>query len=106
MVAAGHAGVRIVPVNWHWTAEELAYVLADSGSSVLIADDRYADAAVDGVAALAEPLAAAVLMRDDPPAGFVSLEEWLAAAPADEPDDQRYGGRCSTRRAPPASPRA
>ncbi|HEU5084340.1 MAG TPA: AMP-binding protein, partial [Acidimicrobiales bacterium] len=92
MVAAGHAGVRIVPVNWHWTAEELAYVLADSGSRVLIADDRYADVAAEGLAALPEPLAAAVVMRDDAPAGFVGLEEWLAAASADEPDDQRYGG--------------
>ena len=92
LTAAAHAGIRMVPVNWHWTAEELAYVLADSGSSVLIADDRYTDIAVEGVAMLDHPLALAVLMSDTPPAGFISLEEWLGAASAAEPDDQQFGG--------------
>src|ERR1700737_3328402 len=33
MSAATHAGLRYVLVNWHWTAAELKYVLADSGAS-------------------------------------------------------------------------
>src|ERR1051325_3385569 len=33
MVAASHCGLRYVMVNWHWTADELKYVLTDSGTS-------------------------------------------------------------------------
>ena len=32
IAAATHCGLRYVPMNWHWVAEELAYVLADSDS--------------------------------------------------------------------------
>jgi long-chain acyl-CoA synthetase len=36
-IAAGLAGAVPVPVNWHWTGDELAYLLADSGSVVAFA---------------------------------------------------------------------
>ena len=36
LLAAAHGGWRMVPVNWHWTAEELAYVLEDSGSKACL----------------------------------------------------------------------
>ena len=28
-------GWVVVPVNWHWTSEELAYVINDSGAKAL-----------------------------------------------------------------------
>ena len=37
------AGVWITPVNWHLTAEEVAYVLADSGSELLVVDPDFED---------------------------------------------------------------
>ncbi len=92
LCAATHLGIRLVPVNWHWTGEELAYVLRDSGSRVLLADERFRDVAVAAVAELDEPLDLAVMIGGTAPAGFVSLEELLASAPATEPDEQRYGG--------------
>src|SRR2546423_6561875 len=45
MVAASHCGLRYVLVNWHWTADELTYVLTDSGTSVLFSEDSFAAAA-------------------------------------------------------------
>src|SRR5262249_12901025 len=36
MSAGVHAGVFVVPVNWHWVARELAYVLDTSDSVALI----------------------------------------------------------------------
>ena len=42
MTAAAHVGLRYVMVNWHWTADELAYVLADSGARALFSEDRFA----------------------------------------------------------------
>ncbi|MDH3642732.1 MAG: AMP-binding protein, partial [Gammaproteobacteria bacterium] len=35
MMAANHAGIIYVPVNWHFSPEELAYVIADSGARLL-----------------------------------------------------------------------
>jgi long-chain acyl-CoA synthetase len=36
-MAAGQLGVYAVPINWHFTPEEAAYILADSGAKVLVA---------------------------------------------------------------------
>ncbi len=45
MAAAHHSGVQYVPVNWHFTADELAHVLADSGAVGLFTDWRFAGTA-------------------------------------------------------------
>ena len=45
--ACGHAGLLTVPLNWHWVAEEIAYVLEDSGAKALIVDPQFGDAAAD-----------------------------------------------------------
>ncbi len=37
IAAATHCGLHYVPMNWHWVAEEFAYVLADSDSRALVA---------------------------------------------------------------------
>ena len=55
--ACAHLGVTYVPVNWHWVADELAYVLEDSAAAALIVDARFADIAAT---ALADPRAARV----------------------------------------------
>ena len=36
--ACQRTGTRLTPVNWHLTAEEIAYIVADSGAKALIAD--------------------------------------------------------------------
>ena len=41
-LAATHGGWVVVPVNWHWSAGELAYVLEYSGAKVLIVDPHFA----------------------------------------------------------------
>ena len=41
--AAAHGSWVLVPVNWHWTDEELAYVLGDADADALIVDGRFAD---------------------------------------------------------------
>ena len=42
VLAAIHAGVWMTPVNWHLTADEVAYVVRDSGARVLVADGAHA----------------------------------------------------------------
>jgi long-chain acyl-CoA synthetase len=43
-------GLVYVPVNWHFTPEELAYVIANSGARVLFAEDQFLDQARAAVA--------------------------------------------------------
>jgi long-chain acyl-CoA synthetase len=44
--AALQTGLYVVPVNWHLVGAEVAHILADSGAAVLVAHQRFADAAV------------------------------------------------------------
>ena len=46
--AALQTGLYVVPVNWHLTAAEVAYILGDSGAGAFVAHERFA-----GVAAAA-----------------------------------------------------
>ncbi|MBI1186180.1 MAG: AMP-binding protein [Alphaproteobacteria bacterium] len=97
-LACAHAGVTYVPVNWHWVADELAYVFRDAETAVVVAEARYADAVA---AALRDPRSAGVraliavdslieAWREEPRAR--DYEAIIAAAPMHEPDDQTMGG--------------
>jgi long-chain acyl-CoA synthetase len=88
MSAASHAGLRYVLVNWHWTADELRYVLQDSGAIVLFSEDRFADVALE--AAGGADLRALVALGGDIPE-FTPYEEFLAGGSAEEPADQSLG---------------
>ncbi len=40
-IAAMHSSLVVVPVNWHWVADELTYVVNDSGAKALFVDDMH-----------------------------------------------------------------
>src|SRR5438445_11812208 len=48
-LAACRAEARFLPVNWHLKAEELAYLLDDSGAQVLVAHESLREPAVAAV---------------------------------------------------------
>jgi long-chain acyl-CoA synthetase len=85
MSAATHIGLRYVLVNWHWTAEELKYVLTDSETKALFSEDRFAGVAVEGGA----DVPSRVGIGEVP--GFQPYEEFLASGPDREPDGQVLG---------------
>lgn len=94
MVAGMHAGLVIVPVNWHWVAEELAYVIEDSDAAALVVDRRFSAGAVE---VSQDPRASGCRVRimvGDPAgeAGFEDYERVLEESAADEPQDQTSGG--------------
>ena len=78
------SGVWITPANWHLTADELAYVVADSGARVVLAEPRCGVAAGEAAAAAGD--VPVVVAGDD-------LDARLAAA-SDEPFglDEPAGG--------------
>ncbi|MDQ3146706.1 MAG: AMP-binding protein, partial [Actinomycetota bacterium] len=50
--ATVRGGTRLLPLNWHLKADEVAWILADSGAAVLVADEALA-AVADAAAARA-----------------------------------------------------
>ncbi len=94
MMAATHAGLVYVPVNWHFSAEELAYVIDNSGAKALIAEGQFLDEAAAAVARGETPgLEHRLVIRpegDD--AGFTDYESFVAGGEPGEPADQALGG--------------
>jgi long-chain acyl-CoA synthetase len=92
--AAANGGWLVVPVNWHWVADELAHVIEDSASVALLVDERFLEVAV---AARADERTRGctrwiVLGGTPPPEGFLSWDELLAAAPSTPPEEPVMGG--------------
>ena len=74
MAAATHTGTRFVPINWHFHAEEVAYVLDNSDAKALLAGQRFA------------ALAAETMARDDAPSlGLKAVMGLRGEAPPDAP---------------------
>ncbi len=92
MAAAGHAGILFVPVNWHFTPEELAYVIDNSESKLLIADAQLIGNARAAVARRETPTLQHCIGIGGGAPGFVDYEAFVAAAPNDEPEGQILGG--------------
>ncbi|WP_067811200.1 AMP-binding protein [Actinomadura kijaniata] len=88
MCAAGHVGLRYVMVNWHWTADELRYVLTDSGARALFSEDAFGDVARAASEGL--ELAARVAVGG-PVEGFADYEAFLASGGDGEPAGQVMG---------------
>ncbi|GIJ08938.1 AMP-binding protein [Micromonospora andamanensis] len=79
MVLAGlHAGMTVVPVNWHLTAAEVAYILTDAGCRLLVVDAQRAAVAADAVARCGGP----------PP---LTIDDLAPVPDAAEPTDQLCG---------------
>ena len=107
VMACGVSSWVLVPLNWHLTAEEIAYILNDSGARAILTDIEFAAVAAEAVrtapgvtvrlafggrpsgAAHAADIGGA--SPDPRPAGFGSYEDLLEEASPDEPADQASG---------------
>jgi acyl-CoA synthetase (AMP-forming)/AMP-acid ligase II len=78
------AGCSVVPVNFHFNADEVEYILRDSGSEVLFTGPENLDRAVDAVGRVSGVTIIA-WRSPDRPAGVLSWEEWLAGSSNAEP---------------------
>jgi len=96
-LACTHGGWTYVPVNWHWVADELAYVLDDAAVAAVVVDARFLGPVAG---ALADERGSAVrsvvvvgevgqLAADE---RTVAYEELIRAADPSEPGDQLLGG--------------
>jgi long-chain acyl-CoA synthetase len=92
-LACANTGITFVPVNWHLVGPEIAYILEDSGSKAVVADQRF----VDEVArALDDPRAAGIelaLVAGGPTTErFRNFDDFTASGSTEEPDNQSFGG--------------
>jgi acyl-CoA synthetase (AMP-forming)/AMP-acid ligase II len=91
LLACLHAGITVVPVNWHLTEPEIAYILEDSASRALVVEPVYAAVAAGAVARSAGPATVRLVLGGRDAAGFVAVEPLLAAADAGGPAQQCCG---------------
>jgi long-chain acyl-CoA synthetase len=88
-LAALQAGWYLTPLNWHFTAPEIAYIVADSGARAFFVHERFGElgtAAADqaGVAQAGRFSYGAV-------PGFTPVEQVRAGQPAARPPDRTAG---------------
>ncbi|MEY2433306.1 MAG: long-chain acyl-CoA synthetase [Acidimicrobiaceae bacterium] len=87
--AALRGGYRFTPINWHLTAEEIAYIIDDSDAAVLIGDAFFGDTLI-GAAKLITGSPVLVALDGDID-GFSSYELELANEDHDNLDDPQPG---------------
>lgn len=90
LAATKRAGFRITPVNWHLTADEIAYIVNDCEAKALFGDVRVPVMAEVGAAC---PNAVVKLAIGGPIEGFLPYEETLAAFDASDIDDPVLGNQ-------------
>src|SRR5581483_1490808 len=83
--AAMECGLYIVPINWHLTGHEIAYIVEDSESKVFVGHEKFADAATVAAASLPESMRFAVGTVE----GFRPLAE--LARPGGPPENRTQG---------------
>jgi long-chain acyl-CoA synthetase len=87
-VAAMRGGLRFIPINWHLSAEEAAYIVRDSDAKALIAHGRFATAAEQ---VCDSPMLRARLAVGGALRGFERFEEVLLAGRPEDPAGPRHG---------------
>ena len=86
--AALQTGLYVVPVNWHLTAAEVAYILGDSEAGAFVAHERFADVAAAAADQAGIERERQVRRRRVP--GFAPLAE-LGAGGAGRPGERTTG---------------
>jgi long-chain acyl-CoA synthetase len=88
-LAALQAGWYFTPINWHYTAPEIGYIVRDCEAKAFFADERYAAQAVNAADDAKLPAAARYSIGEIP--GFLPVAELRAGQPVSMPEG-RTGG--------------
>ncbi|MFM8867408.1 MAG: AMP-binding protein [Ilumatobacteraceae bacterium] len=88
-LAAMQAGLYFVPINYHLTDAEIAYIVEDSETKALFTTPEYAAKTLK--AAQSAGVATDSLFCTESTPGFVNFADALAAEPSSEPDGRAMG---------------
>ncbi len=86
--ATSRSGLRLTPVNWHLTADEIAYIVQDCGAVAVVADTRFAETVA---AAVAGSSARVLLAVGGPVPGFEDYDAALRAESGEDLEDPQIG---------------
>jgi len=89
LLAAMQAGWHLVPINLHLTADEIAYIVRDSGARAFFGSERIADRCARAADAAGVPSFGRFSVGRIP--GFRPIEELRAGQPATEPAERVAG---------------
>lgn len=87
-LACAMGGWVLVPVNWHWVAREVAYVLDDAGARAVVVDDRWSEVMEAALGRAEAPVPVRLGVGTSVPGGGEAYEQVLAASspgPVEEP---------------------
>ncbi len=87
--AVQRSGLRMTPINWHFTSSEIAYIVNDCGARALIGDVRYAEALL--AAAPESPKTDIQLAVGGALSGFDRYDEVLEEESTGDLEDPTYG---------------
>ncbi len=85
ITAANHAGIIYVPVNWHFAADELDYVVENAGCKLLFIEGQFLDRAAN----LSSIERISIRQSAE---GFTDYESWLGGQSNAEPAQELMGG--------------
>ncbi len=88
-LAVTQAGFYLVPMNWHLSGAEVAYILKDSGAKVFITHEQVRDEATAAVKEAGFPMDKAFAFGDMP--GFHPYEELHASESTTAPEGRTAG---------------
>ncbi|MGE5292841.1 MAG: acyl-CoA synthetase [Micromonosporaceae bacterium] len=88
-LAALQAGWYFTPINWHYTAPEIAYIVRDCEAKAFFADSRYAAQAVKAADDAGLPAAARFCNGEVP--GFLPVADLMAGQPEALPEGRTAG---------------
>ncbi len=88
-LAAHQSGWYLTPVNWHFTAAEVEYIVRDSGAKAFVAHERFAGQAAAAATAAGISPNARICYGSVP--GFVPVTDLRAGQPVTMPDARTAG---------------
>ena len=89
-MAAAQAGFYIAPLNWHLTANEIAYIVQDSGAKAIVCSDRFGIACREAAESIGFPPEARFAVGKIP--GFRPFAELKRDQPTELPANRSAGG--------------
>jgi long-chain acyl-CoA synthetase len=91
LLATSQIGLYLIPINWHLSAPEIAYILGDCGAKVLIASPAFGDVARKAADAIEFPLDRRFGSVAFP--GFAALDDLIDGQPPTAPAERQTGQR-------------
>ena len=89
ILAAMQSGLYVVPINFHSTAEDIAYIVQDSDARALFTDAEFGTSCNAALDSIRFPAAGRLCSGDTP--GFAALRAWRNDYSKERPDETAAG---------------